>query len=1205
MELNNLKKLRKAIRSSFTRIVSRIKIQLESAEADKHEVQVALTLLENKCAELKDINEKILTLLLNVEDADLKEEMQAVEEYDSNFVDIHTKGMSIINVPLLVNESSDTFSENKNKRKFKLPKLEFRKFGDDIKEWLPFWSQFQKIHDDCDISEDDKFQYLIQATVKGSRAREVVESYPPIKDNYCKAIDSLKSRCGREDLLVEIYVRELLQLIISVHQTRQNISYSSLYDKLESYLRALETLGVTTDKCASMLFPLVESCFNEDFLKAWHRNVTLESKDDSKTRLDSLMKFLKSEVENEESINLAVSGFGLLRNKSSKENIEKKRINLNTYKDKIHTASALTASTHTTDFKRCAFCDGRHLSSNCFSAQKMNLVEKRKILKDKGCCYLCLKPGHQAKLCRSYFKCTNCNKRHLTIMCDEFKSDTYRQQQEMKETAVEEKSKDVTMTTMSKSPRVILPTLKVKLVSTSGHKEIEVNAILDTASQHSYILKDLAAKLNYEKIRDEVVIHSLFGGIETEQRQQNCYRIRLRKLDDTFTCNFEALDQDMICSNLSPVKNGPWLNELKKLHVSLTDVDENPKAIHVLIGADVYGKLVTGKHEVLPCGLVAIETFLGWTLLGKSPEIERNTNTAMLVTSLFIKEADISDLWKLDLIGIKDPIERLSKSEQEAIAKNHFLETVKFTDNRYEISLPWLESCAPLPDNIDLAKRRLNKVTEKLLFSNHYDAYEDIFHQWLEDGMIEDVPETEISSFGNYLPHRPVFKESATTPIRPVFDASARMANQPSLNQCLQFGPNLIENIPDILMRFRMKKIGIVADIKKAFLQIGVCKDDRNYLRFLWWKNKDCKEYRMFRHKRLVFGVKSSPFLLEAVLNFHIQSYAESCPVVASILTKGFYMDNLVTSIDSEEEVKLFVDGANELMLRGGFELRCWENSSYGKEDETADDSNVLGMKWDSSSDVLRVNMTWFDEVNLETISKRALLSTAHKIFDPMGFVTPVTLCPKLLLREAWQQGLNWDEEIAEDLRKKFLTWFDCLKDLNSISFPRWIKFPLTDTHSCSLHTFCDASKDAYATVVFLRVQIEDNVDVYILASKSRLAPTKGATIPRLELLAALIGARLTKHIIDSLGCTSIKVNYWSDSTTVLTWISKEENWSIFVKNRIDEIRKLTSTTCWGYVPSEDNPADLPSRGCNASSFLKGRWWEGPHWMKDPIENWP
>ncbi|GFV48743.1 uncharacterized protein TNCV_625301 [Trichonephila clavipes] len=225
-----------------------------------------------------------------VSERKLKEEFEKAErlkqlEYEENGkIKIHELELARIKATLAVSGESQNAVISSAKKKFNLPKLEFRQFSGDIIDWLQFWSQFQHIHDDDEIAPENKFQYLVQATVNGSRALEVVESFPATAANYAKAMDSLKARFGRDDLLVEVYVRELLKLIISV-QKQEKISMTSLYDKLESYLRALETLGLITEKCASILYPMVESCFQENFLKA--------------------------ETEGEERINLAMAGFGL------------------------------------------------------------------------------------------------------------------------------------------------------------------------------------------------------------------------------------------------------------------------------------------------------------------------------------------------------------------------------------------------------------------------------------------------------------------------------------------------------------------------------------------------------------------------------------------------------------------------------------------------------------------------------------------------------------------------------------------------------------------------------------------------------------------------------------------------------------------------------------------------------------------------------
>ncbi|GBM83168.1 hypothetical protein AVEN_43666-1 [Araneus ventricosus] len=222
------------------------------------------------------------------------------------------------------------------------------------------------------------------------------------------------------------------------------------------------------------------------------------------------------------------------------------------------------------------------------------------------------------------------------------------------------------------------------------------------------------------------------------------------------------------------------------------------------------------------------------------------------------------------------------------------------------------------------------------------------------------------------------------------------------------------------------------------------------------------------------------------------------------------------------------------------------------------------------------------------------MLSEAHKVFDPIGHTAAVMLTPKLMLQEAWKISIGWDTEITGNLRKEFLQWFQDLRILEEIHISRWINVTAENLKHCTIHTFCDSSKEAHAAVVFLRLEEEDSVKLSLLAAKSKIAPLRGDTIPRMELLAALVGARLTKSVIEALNWKEVKCYYWSDSTTVLAWISREENWSVFVRNRVQEIRKLTSPLACNYVVGELNPADFLSIGCPATQLMSLTWWEGP-----------
>ncbi|XP_072389388.1 uncharacterized protein [Diabrotica undecimpunctata] len=384
-------------------------------------------------------------------------------------------------------------------------------------------------------------------------------------------------------------------------------------------------------------------------------------------------------------------------------------------------------------------------------------------------------------------------------------------------------------------------------------KSRHVRALIETGSQKSYILKATAKFLGYQSKGKISLVHGLFGGSNLMQNH-DCYDVELNH--DTYSCTFEALDQAVICNSVSSIFDGPWTEELRKLNIEISDsYDSTP--IELLIGSDIAGKLYTGRRHILNCNLVAIETLLGWTLMGKIL-VETHSNLSMISLSLFVNNAPITNLWELDVLGINDPMERKTRDETALAAKKLFLETISVdTDGRYEVRLPWLEGHPALPSNYHLAKSRFDNTVKKITKDGYFEAYDQVFQEWLNDNIIEEVVEEQRNQEVHYLPHRLVIKPSSiTTKIRPVFDASAREKDSPSLNQCLEKGVNLIELIPAILLRFRQQKLGVTSDISKAFLQISVHPKDRDFLRFLWYDKEN--NLKVFRHRRVVFGINSS-----------------------------------------------------------------------------------------------------------------------------------------------------------------------------------------------------------------------------------------------------------------------------------------------------------------------------------------------------------
>ncbi|KAJ8941034.1 hypothetical protein NQ318_015510 [Aromia moschata] len=655
-------------------------------------------LLQSKHEELGILDHAVYDLMLDsAAEAELESEIEARDAYLKKFTTLKVRYEKLFDdAEMAKAESSRSSStgqglhinETTGKRKFKLPPLEFKHYDGSIKDWLAFWSQFKKIHEDESIDDHDKIEYLIQATVAGSKARQLVESYPAMSENYQKIISSMLSRFGREDLQIEVYVREVLKLILTNAASQQKMEIATLHDQIETQLRALETLGITSDKCSALLYPLIESCLPHELLRAWQRSASFskcEPEDVSngsstctlEIRLKKLMAFLKHEVENEQRITLASEGFGLSERKVHAKPSTKKQ-------GDIPTATGLINH----EVSGCIFCSSPHDSNLCFKAQKMSLEQKRNALSGKKACFRCLKPGHQSKKCRGRLKCIVCSRSHATLMCPEISANKKLDNKppDNNGSNVQEETERDRVLANNTRTQILLQTVRVTLKGIYRSKM--VRALFDTGSQRSYVLSETANELGYPPKRAEKVVHCLFGGKELSNAH-NCYDVTISNGKHSYT--FEALDQPVICNDVAPVSYGPWMKEMADLGIEISDVrDHGP--IELLLGADIVGSLYTGLRRELPCGLIAMETHIGWTLMGKIHTRKAHSDLVMTTLNLFVKDASISDLWELEALGIKEPSDKHTKEEMAMAAKDLFYETVKTQpDGRYEVRLPWHE----------------------------------------------------------------------------------------------------------------------------------------------------------------------------------------------------------------------------------------------------------------------------------------------------------------------------------------------------------------------------------------------------------------------------------------------------------------------------------------------------------------------------------
>ncbi|XP_048270106.1 uncharacterized protein LOC125386964 [Bombus terrestris] len=335
------------------------------------------------------------------------------------------------------------------------------------------------------------------------------------------------------------------------------------------------------------------------------------------------------------------------------------------------------------------------------------------------------------------------------------------------------------------------------------------------------------------------------------------------------------------------------------------------------------------------------------------------------------------------------------------------------------------------------------------------------------------------------------------------------------------------------------------------------------------------------------------------------------------VLQRDFYVDDVLTGADTKNEAQSLRTELIELLKLAGLNIRKWAANDRellrGLSEQDINDKlligesqtfKTLGVVWNSFDDSIlysvKINPT------ASRITKKTISSEIAKIYDPLGLLAPVIVRAKMLLQRLWTLKLDWDESLPADVHTEWSKYYSQLPLLNNVKFPR--KTIIKTAAEIELHGFCDASERAYGACVYLRTIAPDgHVWTRLLTARSKVAPLKSQTIPRLELSGALLLASLATTVLQALPSNISRTVYWTDSTIVLHWINTSPHTlKTFVAKRVTEIQQKTHTSDWRYIPTTDNPADLISRGQSPQDFLRSTIWQhGPEWLQQPEKYWP
>lgn len=742
---------------------------------------------------------------------------------------------------------------------------------------------------------------------------------------------------------------------------------------------------------------------------------------------------------------------------------------------------------------------------------------------------------------------------------------------------------------------------------------MEVRALLDTGAQGCILTTRVAHRLGLVWEAPSVPLRGI-GDLEVRHLAGQTHF----SFSSVHGSTMRIAAAAMVMENI--VGWQPSLDLHPGVKSSVSDLDladphfDHPAPVDLLLGSDVLGWILLGSQKALgPSSLVAISTIFGYAVMGPICKVQEQESKIVASTTL---AKTMQRFWEIEEPPMAPRVDP-DHAECEAFYQ---ATTGRLPTGRFVTRLPFIASPPALGHSRALAEKRLLAMERRMRRDPVLrEKYIEFMREYEALGHMSPARVDWSSTEHFFLPHHAVMKASSGK-LRTVFDGSAPTSTGVSLNQCLHSGPKLHRDVIDVILGFRRHQVVIGADIRMMFRQTVIHPDDRRY-QLILWREDPGEPVRVYELNTNTYGLKSSPYIAIRTLLELAERERARFPRGAAALARDLYVDDVCTGAQSIEEALVLRDELIGILAAGGYELRKWlsndprllegvpedhqQNPHMFADLEDPNMIAVLGMQYQPVNDIFTF------QVDLEPQSvwtKRTVLSTIARMFDPNGWISPVIFSAKCLLQQLWTLGVSWDEPLIGPPLDTWLELISSMKEVNRVALPRRILPP--GRYRSSLHGFCDASERGYAASVYLRtVDADGQVNVILLLAKSKVAPIRTRlTIPKLELSGAHLLSRLLSHVSRELAATvDIQdIFAWSDSQVALAWLrAAPHTLEIFVGNRVSQIQNIGIPIIWRHVPGELNPADCASRGCTAPELVSHPLWWGPEWLRESETSWP
>ena len=1102
-----------------------------------------------------------------------------------------------------------------------LPQSQIQCFRGDPLEYKAFIRAFESRIASRTEDSAERLHFLEQYT--GGRPNNIVRSYMHIDParGYAEARKALDRKYGDDYKISKAYVDALLTWPAIRATDITGLEDFSI--KLRHCLNAMEDISALTEVNHPKNLQRIVAKLPYALQEGWRRTAFTITRKDAKPSFENVVEFVEKEVEVATDPVFGAAEMAASQSGSKQPYLNKTEEVMKRKKPKIYVTKT---SSEAAKKEHCPSCKTNHDPEACQDMLKRGIKERLELIKKSGLCFGCLKPGHSSRQCSKRKTCIKCGGRHPTLL----HADQQDQEDGDKAGLPSAPNSEVCGGTKTDRTRTVMSILPVIVTGRNGRKS-QTYAFLDSGSSATFITTSLAEKL---KLSGEEIALTLTtveqDGLEVSSKVVTGLQVSSLDgsggvmLPSTFTIG-------KIPVTSSDIPDASIVQRWRHL-AGITIPAVKAEDVGLLIGCNC--PLAMEPWDVVHCedgGPYAIKTRLGWTIVGPSDQKTNETSGGSIRVNRVGASAK-EDIAKMLTKMYNSDFTEKTGSEPSQSVEDHLWEkrvsdSIEMRNGKYQIALPLKQEDVNMPNNRKMAERRVESLKRKFeRDESFHQRYTECVEDLIREGHAEIVPRDQIDRPGKtwYLPHHAVSHPAKPDKTRVVFDCSARYGGA-SLNDQLLQGPDLTNSLFGVLLRFRQEQVGFMADIRSMFHMVRVPEEDADLLRFLWWPKGDTSQapqtYRMRVH---LFGAVSSP----ACANFALKKSAEDNwqeygPEVKSTIERNFYVDDCLKSVQDAETAVNLCEQLRSVCRKGGFHLTKFVSSDdlvmehIPEEDRTAKVSSgsalttgsaekrALGILWNTSTDTMGFKV----QVMKRPATRRGMLSTISSIFDPLGFVAPVLMAPKILLQQLCQLDLGWDDPIPQHLEERWMKWMEDLPKLQEFKIRRCYKpAEFKKIVSCQAHYFADASETGYGAVGYLRmVDEEGKIHCSFLAGKARVAPLKSVTIPRLELTAATVAVRLNAQVTRELEIAVDSSTFWTDSTTVLRYINnRTSRFQTYVANRVQVIHEHSDPDQWRFVDGVINPADEASRGVPMEKFLQSsRWTSAPEFLWQSEDQWP